>query len=55
MRTNTDFMHLEINGFLINKPRDIAEAFSKLIQSVYSNSSCLEPFLLLLNLRKFYP
>jgi hypothetical protein len=28
----------EINGILINKPRDIAEAFSKRFKSVYSSS-----------------
>jgi hypothetical protein len=37
-KTNTDLIQLEINGILINKFRDIAEAFSKHFQSVYSSS-----------------
>jgi hypothetical protein len=37
-KTNTVLIHLEINGIQINKPRDIAEAFSKYFQLVYSTS-----------------
>jgi hypothetical protein len=36
-KTNAGLIHLEINGILLNKPPDIAEAFSKLFQSVCSS------------------
>jgi hypothetical protein len=37
-KTNTDLIPLEINGILVNKLHDIAEAFSKHFQEVYSTS-----------------
>jgi hypothetical protein len=37
-KTNTDLMHLEIDGIIINNLRDFAEAFSKRFHPVYSNS-----------------
>jgi hypothetical protein len=37
-KKNSDLIHLEINGILINKPREIAEAFSKHFRSVNSSS-----------------
>jgi arginine decarboxylase-like protein len=42
-KKNTDLILLEISGILINKLRDIAEAFSKHFQSVYG-SSCSVTF-----------
>jgi hypothetical protein len=36
-KTDTDLIHIEINGILINKPRDIG-AFSEYFQLVYSSS-----------------
>jgi hypothetical protein len=37
-KTNTDLKHFEINCILINKTRNIDEAFSKHFQSVYITS-----------------
>jgi hypothetical protein len=42
-KTNTDFIHLEMNGILINLPHAFTEAFSKYFQPVYS-SSCPRTF-----------
>jgi hypothetical protein len=39
MKTNTDLIHLQNNGILIIKPRDIVQAFLEHFQSVYSSSS----------------
>jgi hypothetical protein len=36
-KKSTDLIRLDVDGVL-NKPRDIAEAFSKYFQSVYSSS-----------------
>jgi hypothetical protein len=44
-KTVTDLIHLEINGILINKRRDISEAFLKLF-SRFIMVLALEPFLL---------
>jgi hypothetical protein len=37
-KKNNDVTHLDVDGVFFNKPHDIAEAFSKHIQSVYSSS-----------------
>jgi hypothetical protein len=50
-RRRTDLVHLDVGCVVLNKPRDIAEAFSKHFQSVYS-SSC--PLLPLISALKFY-
>jgi hypothetical protein len=42
-KKNTDLIHFDIDGVSLNKPRDIAETFSKHFQSVYS-SSCSGTF-----------
>jgi hypothetical protein len=42
-KKNTDLIHLEISGTLINKPRDVGEAFATHFQSVYG-SSCSGTF-----------
>jgi hypothetical protein len=40
---SADLIHLDVDGVVLNKPRDIAEAFSKHFQSVYS-SSCYRTY-----------
>jgi hypothetical protein len=44
-KKNNDLTHLDIDGVFLNKPHDIAEAFSKHFESVYNNSSpCSDTF-----------
>jgi hypothetical protein len=37
-KKSADLIHLDMDGVVLNEPRDIAEAFSKHFQSVYSSS-----------------
>jgi hypothetical protein len=53
-KRNTGLIYFEMNDIPISKPHDIAEAFSKYFQW-FILAVALEPSLLLINLRKFYP
>jgi hypothetical protein len=52
-KTNTDLMHLEINGVLINKPLYILRYFQQIF-SLFRVVLAQKPYLLLIILRKIY-